>query len=150
MQKLSIVILLTIALIGLSACASETKPKTTPTDETVISEHEGTIVGEEVKPDTVYDNTEYENVIKVLKKAMDEEKANKTAPYTLNLGKALALVAKFFKENLNKPQYEFKREDVDSYKAAAAKKFQEVIDDPLASKELKKEAQEQLGKLKGI
>ncbi|NPV00327.1 MAG: hypothetical protein HPY53_02990 [Brevinematales bacterium] len=97
-----------------------------------------------------FDDTAYKNVIAVLKAALSAEKSNPTALTKLDSGKALALVAKFLKENIKEPKYGFTPEDIETYKGAAMKKFKDVVSDPTAGKETKDKANAEMSKLNNI
>lgn len=97
-----------------------------------------------------FDDTAYKNVIAVLKAALNAEKSNPTALTKLDSGKALALVAKFLKENIKEPKYGFTPEDIETYKGAALKKFKDVVSDPTAGKETKEKANVEMTKLNNL
>ena len=97
-----------------------------------------------------FNDTDYKNVIAVLKTALSAEKSNPIALTKLDSGKAFALVAKFIKEKINVKEYGFSPEDIDTYKAQAKKKFKEVLDDPTASKDTKEKAKAESAKVDQI
>jgi hypothetical protein len=135
MKRLLTIAILGAVVLGFMSCGQkEVKPEE---DKEVVTVDEKTKVVVEDK----FDDTEYQNVVKVLREAIDAERTNPIPRNKLNTAKAYALVAKFFRENLNEPRYGFKREDITEYKEMATFKCNDVIRDPSSTRAIREEAE---------
>jgi hypothetical protein len=152
MKKFTMSILFTAAFgfVLISCGGTEVKPVDGGKTNTVAVSKTNAVVTPQNTGKDKFDDTVYKNVIAVLKQALNAEKSNPTALTKLDSGRALALVAKFLKENIKETKYGFTPADIETYKAAAQKKFKEVTDDPTAGKETKEKAKAESAKLNNI
>ena len=140
MKRITIISLSVIFSIVLVSCGSEKKPEKKPV----------TVQQTKATHDKKFDNTAYKNVIAVLKEALDKEKQQATVENKLEAGRAFALVAKFVKKNMKEPRYGFTKDDLDTYKVAAMRRFTDVANSPVSSEELKNEANAEKAALDNI
>ena len=134
----------------LLSCGSDpVKPNGGDTNKVVTADKTNSAVVQPVTKDK-FDDTDYKNVIAVLKTALNAEKNNPSSLNKLDSGKAFALVAKFIKLKLIVKEYGFSAGDIDTYKAQAKKKFKEILEDPTAAKDTKEKATAESAKVDQI
>ena len=140
MKRITIVSLLAILSLGIVSCGSETKSEKKP-----VAQQQTKAVH-----DKKFDDTAYKNVIAVLKEALAKEKQQATVENKLEAGRAFELVAKFIKKNMKEPRYGFTKDDLNTYKAAAMKRFNDVANSPVSSEDLKNQANAEKAALDNI
>jgi len=142
MKRIVSVVIL-IGLIGLSSCGQkETKPeepKQAPTEKPAA-----------VAPQK--DDLSFENVMKTLREALDREKRENNSATKIQTARAYMLLVKFLQTDKEKVKKAGMTEAdvsflVSDARAKARLRLEEVIKNPTASPEAKKEAQELLSSL---
>ncbi len=145
MKKIFTIAIIGAALLPLTFCGNARGDNTATGSTNVV-----TAVSTTTTTIDRFDDTEWQNVLATLKQYLRAEQNNPIPENKINAGKALALAAKFMKQNMSEPRYGFTRADIDMYVQRARMLFENVVNDPTSTSAQKQEAKAEIAKLSGI